>query len=285
MSSPKNPSRTPVVRLKRNSSIPFTTKPNDLHCKDELNDKMMKESCRQRVVRKSTNSWLRLVGLYQKSGKVAKAKVKQVQLENRKKRFGVSYMDMVLSKNSEDKDLQNYASSSREEILTLQGDINLLKTEARGIDERTKRKLIRKKLKPNNSSPPDQSTQGGPSAPLDSSSLKKQSEDDDSKELPPGWKQVVDGYSGEIYYYNQESNMTSWEKPGLEMMKEKEELTGCSADEEVPKPSNANQRDSSASADGSELHPANTGLAATESEFVIVESKGPSAPPACLDEN
>lgn len=85
-----------------------------------------------------------MVGLYQKSGKLAKAQVKKIHLNNQKKSFGVAYMDM-LNHGASEEDLQEYVDSAFSGILDVQGQIDILKAEAASIDERTKCKLAHKR--------------------------------------------------------------------------------------------------------------------------------------------
>lgn len=85
-----------------------------------------------------------MVGFCQKSGKLAKARCKKVQLQSEKKAFGVAYMDMI-NQGSSEQDLQLFVNARRNEILNIQEEINVLKTEAISIDDKIKQKLVRKK--------------------------------------------------------------------------------------------------------------------------------------------
>jgi hypothetical protein len=105
---------------------------------------MRRESFEQRVVRSSTNSWYRVAGFYQKSAKLAKANIKQGQLQNEKKAFGIAYMDMINNGCSHE-ELQKCIDTKRGGILDMQEEIDVLKTEATSIDDHTRRKLVQKK--------------------------------------------------------------------------------------------------------------------------------------------
>ena len=105
---------------------------------------MRKETCQEKIARKSSNGWCRVTGFFEKTQKIAKARVKKVQLEGEKKAFGVQFMDMM-NNGASDQDLQVFVGKKRTDIQKMQEDIDRLKAEAIDIEEKTKNKIRQKK--------------------------------------------------------------------------------------------------------------------------------------------
>ena len=104
---------------------------------------MRKETSQEHFVRTWKNTWVRVAGFCEKTGKLAKAQVKKSQLQSEKKMFGIQYIDMVNNGCSE-QDLHLFVESKRRELGDIQEQVDLIKAQVLSIEERTKEKLIPK---------------------------------------------------------------------------------------------------------------------------------------------
>jgi hypothetical protein len=102
------------------------------------------ESIGARVKRTTNNSLVRVKGFCKKSDKLARKKVKEVQLENRKKAFGVEYMNL-LEISASPQQLNLCVQKAVTELNAIRQEIATIREKTERIDQKTKQKIISSK--------------------------------------------------------------------------------------------------------------------------------------------
>jgi hypothetical protein len=93
------------------------------------------EPLRQSLNRKACKTWIRITGVVEKSETLVKIKLKERELQERKKKFGVGYMDLLNTNRSEE-ELQQYLQQSKSEVAVLSQEVAFLQTQLARIDEK-----------------------------------------------------------------------------------------------------------------------------------------------------
>jgi hypothetical protein len=100
------------------------------------------ESCPLRATRKTRNLWVRCKGFGQTTNVQTKLALKEAQLAQCKKSFGVSYMDLI-DKGASDDDLCSCVDASRLQLDAIRNDIVLLKDRKVYIRQKTQSRISR----------------------------------------------------------------------------------------------------------------------------------------------
>lgn len=99
-----------------------------------------RESAAQRCSRVAKNAWTLTVGLSAKTEKHVRIKCEERKLQQRKRVFGMQYMDLV-QKNASDQQLQDCVNQAKVELAKLQQAIIEAKKAIDQISENTRAKL------------------------------------------------------------------------------------------------------------------------------------------------
>lgn len=105
-----------------------------------------RETCGQRVGRKSKNAVTRFKGFCHKTDVLAQINVKEVQRSKRKKRFGVDYMNLFENGGS-DAELQRCVDVACAELQEMALEVQDLKDKAAAIEEKTKERILKNPAK------------------------------------------------------------------------------------------------------------------------------------------
>jgi hypothetical protein len=103
---------------------------------------LKQESCPQRATRKTRNLWVRCKGFGQTTNVQTKLALKEAQLAQCKKSFGVSYMDLI-DKGAAEDDLRSCVDASRLQLESIRNDIALLKDRKVYIRQKTLSRISR----------------------------------------------------------------------------------------------------------------------------------------------
>ena len=99
-----------------------------------------RESATQRFRRVAMNAWTQSVGLSAKAEKHVRIKGEERKLQQRKKVFGMQYMDLV-QKDASDQQLQDCINQAKAELATIQHAIIEANIAVNQISENTRTKL------------------------------------------------------------------------------------------------------------------------------------------------
>lgn len=100
------------------------------------------ESLGERIKRTTNNSFVRVKGLCKKSDKLARKKYKEHRLENRKKAFGVEYMNLLETGTASPQQLNQCMDKATAELNAIRQEIAAIQAKTERIDQKTKQKLI-----------------------------------------------------------------------------------------------------------------------------------------------
>ena len=95
-----------------------------------------------RMNRKAKKAWIRVLGMAEKSEKMVRIKIKEHELHERKKKFGVEYIDL-LNDDATSEEIERYMQSSKSEIAVLEQQIAFLRLEMNKVNEKTNEMLQR----------------------------------------------------------------------------------------------------------------------------------------------
>jgi chromosome segregation ATPase len=101
------------------------------------------ESLVQHIVRSAKNSFQQAFGCIQTSDEKAKIKYKEYRMENRKKAFGVEYMNMKRV-NATEEELKNCVTRCGEDLDVIKQEIETLEGEIKRVDDAVKSKIVAK---------------------------------------------------------------------------------------------------------------------------------------------
>ena len=101
------------------------------------------ETRQQKLTRRSTNAWTKLVGVCMASETLAKIKAKQLRIKARKQRFGEQYLDF-LQQGAPPETLQRCLTLARDDIACIETKIKSLQVRKEAIDASIKGKLLHK---------------------------------------------------------------------------------------------------------------------------------------------
>jgi hypothetical protein len=100
------------------------------------------ESCPQKASRKTRNLWVRCKSLGQTTNVQAKLALKEAQLIQCKKSFGVAYMDLI-EKGTSGEDLRSCVEACRLKIEGIRSEISLLRDRKAYIREKAQNRILR----------------------------------------------------------------------------------------------------------------------------------------------
>jgi hypothetical protein len=103
---------------------------------------LKRENCQQKASRKTRNLWFRCKGLGQTTNVQAKLALKEAQLTQCKKAFGVAYMELV-EKGATGEDLQACVDACTLQAESIRGEIALLRDRKVYIREKTENRIWR----------------------------------------------------------------------------------------------------------------------------------------------
>ena len=98
------------------------------------------EAPQKRIRRAVQNTWTRFSGLSFKTEKLVKIKLKERELVERKKAFGVQYMDLITS-DSDEQELYRCVDETKVELAAIQQSIILLKIAIEWKEAETRAKV------------------------------------------------------------------------------------------------------------------------------------------------
>jgi hypothetical protein len=101
------------------------------------------ESFTECFSRKTRNAWACTVGLASKSSMLTSVQIKKLEMQSRKKQFGIDYLNLERSGATND-ELQACIDSARDDIERLAGEIDNRKAKMAGVDEKTREKLVKR---------------------------------------------------------------------------------------------------------------------------------------------
>ena len=100
------------------------------------------DSIGDRLARTTNNSYVRVKGFVKKSDKQARKRAKELQLLNRKKQFGVEYMNLMESESATEQDLQSCLQKAQTELNAIRQEIAALEGKIQRTEEKTKNKIL-----------------------------------------------------------------------------------------------------------------------------------------------
>jgi len=107
----------------------------------------MNEKTTQCCKRHTKNLWTRCKGLTSKSEKAARIKLKERQLKERKKAFGIEYFDLEQRRDVTDEELQACIKTAKISIAELEQEIVALQISIQQVSATTQKKIAKRNSK------------------------------------------------------------------------------------------------------------------------------------------
>lgn len=101
----------------------------------------------QKARRLAMNTWIRCLGLSKKSQLVLRQKVKEIELKECKKTFGMTYLDLV-ERSATAEDLQACIDHAKRKVAEISLSISELKVDVKRAEDETKSKIAEGPFRP-----------------------------------------------------------------------------------------------------------------------------------------
>ena len=108
---------------------------------------MMNERTSQRCSRHTKNLWTRCKGLTSKSEKLARIKLKEREIKERKRAFGMEYFDLEQKNGVTSEELHDCIKTAKSAIKVLEQEMETLRMNMTQIDEKTQIKIAKRNAK------------------------------------------------------------------------------------------------------------------------------------------
>lgn len=116
----------------------------------------------ERISQRTKNLWARCVGLSARSDKLVRIKLKERELKERKKAFGIQYMELEQKSSVSEQELRDCIQRAKSSLAVLEQEIVELKIEIACVEEKTQRKIQKRSS--------ERTNQPKPPSPLDHAS-------------------------------------------------------------------------------------------------------------------